>query len=471
MLSVRFKIIFTLVLFFVIGMGAIFVFFYYTKPSTRATSVAANLLIDVNKITGPLPTNWKALSQGGEESGVQMLGAVTEQITELSPRYVRIDHIYDFYNVLSRENNTLIFNWENLDKTICDIYKSNSKPFLVLGYMPEILSGDKTLVGLPRDWNEWAHVVQKTIERYSGTNTRLCAGTVYGEQLNNIYYEVWNEPDLETFGAWKLYGTEKDYKLLYNYSVQGANRSQNIYQYYIGGPVTTALYRNWIQGFLSYATSNRLRVDFISWHHYTTNPDDYTDDVDKLNSWLSDPVYLQYRDLPKIITEWGYDPSPNPISETDGGAAYTIASIKNLINKELEMAFSFEIKDGPTHPGWGILNYSGTKKPRFYALRLLNKLFGHQLVVDGEGSFVRAAASIDRGKITSLIVNYDPLDKNTELVPLTFINLTHDKYTLTIHYTQGEPVIFRNIDAIDGKIQRSILMKPNMVLVVEIQAE
>ncbi len=456
------KIIIILFIITLLILSPIF-FLRYFKSFSKAIDVKANLIIDTKKITGPVFPNWKAIAQGGEEPGVRMFQNVLPQMTELQTRYIRLDHLYDFYNVVSRDGGNLKFNWENLDATVCDILSVGAKPFFSLTYMPTVISTDGTVIGRPKDWDEWATVVQKTIERYSGKNSQLCGGKFTG--VENIYYEVWNEPDLESFGHW----SKSEYLTLYNYSSQGASLAQNTFPFMLGGPATTALYENWVKTFVNYVDSNNLKLDFISWHHYTVNPEDYTNDLIQLESWLYD-YPPKYKNITKIVSEWGYDSSYNPIAETDDGAAYTIASIRNLMNKGLEMAFSFEVKDGPT-PRWGVLSYTGEKKPRFYALRFLNLLQGLQLQVVGEGTYIKAISSFypPTGKISLVLVNYDKDQKNNELVPITFINITDGNYQMILTYTNGQTVTFKDLVVTGGQLQRSILMRPNMVMGLELQ--
>jgi hypothetical protein len=311
----------------------------------RASQKPANLLIDAGVVTGPLPHTWAALAQGGEESGVRMLGNVIPQVNALSPRYIRIDHIYDFYDVVSRDQSGGVrFSWSNLDATVCDIMATGARPFFSLGYMPPEMSVDGSLISQPRDWNEWSLLVQKTIERYSGVNSTMCGGA-YRDLQTDIYYEVWNEPDLEQFGKWSLYGGEKDYKVLYHRSSIGADRARNVHRFFMGGPATTLPYRNWLQKFLEYADRENLRVDFLSWHHYSRDPDRFGKDVLDVRSWLNDPKYDKYRDLPLVLSEWGYDSEPNPVAHTNLAAAHAVVSILNLAGEKLEYAFMFEIKD------------------------------------------------------------------------------------------------------------------------------
>jgi hypothetical protein len=448
------------------------ILFYSFQYFSRAASIKANIVVDVTKTSGPFPDRWKALAQGGEESGVRMLENVVSQVSGLYPKYIRLDHIYDFYEVVSRDSsNNLSFNFSKLDQTVCDIYHTGAKPFFSLGYMPPTMSDDGSLIGKPKNWHEWTFLVQKTVEHYSSRETVLPCGALEDFWKTDIYYEVWNEPDLESFGKWK-YAGEKSYNDLYFYSVKGANQAQNILPYKIGGPVTTALYKNWIQKFLDFVNTNNLKIDFLSWHHYSKKTDDYVQDIINLNKWLSEsPEYDKYQNLPKIISEWGYDSEKNPIADTEIGAAHTVASLRNLINARLEMSFLFEVKDGPS-PSWGILTYDGKEKPRYQALKLLNSLEGNQLMVDGEGSNVSAIASINEEKIVLILTNYDESGHAYEAVPVVFKNLIGVNYNLTKKYLDGRSETVSNLQPVNSELrlegEKAIIMQPNTIVALEL---
>src|SRR3989344_6539393 len=98
------------------------------KYRSKAGGALSQIYIDTAKTTGPIAQTWRALAQGGEEKGVRMLSNVIGQITELSPRYIRIDHIYYFYDVASRNPvGSINLNFRNLDQTVCDILRTNAK--------------------------------------------------------------------------------------------------------------------------------------------------------------------------------------------------------------------------------------------------------------------------------------------------------------------------------------------------------
>lgn len=437
-----------------------------TSKKIKADNHRLEIIIDYDSITGPVPLNWRALAQGGEEKGVRMLGNVTSKIAALAPRYVRIDHIYDYYDVAtSNRQGGYDLNWDKLDDTVCDIYRAGAKPFFVLGYMPEALSGKTDLISAPKTWDMWSFIVQKTIERYSGKDTRLC-GQVTGEFMNNIYYEVWNEPDLESFGKWSHYGGSKSYLDMYYYSSQGALNAQNVNKFFLGGPANTALYKNWITNLLDHVDSHNLRLDFISWHHYSKNPNDYTQDMVNINSWLTGK-YEKYASLPKIISEWGYDSDPNPVSETSLGAAHTFVSIRNLVEQKLEMAFAFEIKDGPS-PRWGILSYTGEEKPRYKILKLLNIIDGHLLNVMGENDNIKVLSSRKLDNMSFVVGNYDPSNQNAYLIPIKVSNVTNGTYTVRLSDI-NRLVNEQEITVSNGQYSTEIYLQPNEIVGVEIE--
>src|SRR3990167_153281 len=84
-----------LLLLLIVTIVAVPVFFYSFQYFSRAATVKANIVIDVNKTSGKFPDRWKALAQGGEESGVRMLENVVSKVSGLYPKYIRLDHIYD----------------------------------------------------------------------------------------------------------------------------------------------------------------------------------------------------------------------------------------------------------------------------------------------------------------------------------------------------------------------------------------
>jgi len=390
----------------------------------RASGVSANLVVDYAGVLGQLPTPWRNLAQGGEEPK-PMLGNVISEVKNLKPEYIRLDHIYDAYKVVSKNGGQLSYDWSGLDKAVDEVIATGAKPFLSLSYMPPaISSGD--IIALPNDWNDWSNVIQATIEHFSGRNNR---------NMSNVIYEVWNEPDL--YGDWKSWvgvdgvsvnGT-KNYLTMYEYAARGAARAANTNTYEFGGPAITALYNDWLTRMINFVDKKNLRMDFFSWHRYATDVTQFENDVNAAREVASRVPALV--NLKFYITEWGHNSNVDPGYDSAFGAIHTLAASRVMMAKA-QRAFVFEIKDGPGTQKlwgrWGLLTHEnfGTpeEKPRYKALTFLNDLGQFRISLAGEGSWIKGIASTDtNGNIRLMVVNYDSASTHSEAVPISFDNL------------------------------------------------
>lgn len=402
---------------------AIPMFLYAVSEVTRffgkAGGVKADIVVDAGATYGVVSGPWRNLAQGGEEKG-RMLAPVLDKVRTLFPDYIRIDHIYDSYDVVSRDGSSLSFNWSKLDETISDILAAGAKPFIVISYFPPAISrGD--IVDYPVSWSDWELTVQKTVEHISGRDSLNISG---------VYYEVWNEPDL--FGKFKM-GRDKNYLDLYLHTAVGAGKAQNTQAYKLGGPATTSLYRAWFDGLLNFIQQNKLRLDFYSWHKYSKNIEDFEKDILNAQTWLTN--YPQLANLELVISEWGHNSENDKGYDNYFGAIHTLA-VSTAMVPEVAKGFVFEIKDGPGATKywgrWGLITHENfgpaSVKPRYRAIEFLNNMSGARLNVAGQGSFVKSFASKVGDNVKTIVVNYDPSGKHFEEVPITFVNLPSQKF-------------------------------------------
>lgn len=395
---------------------------------SRASGEPANLQVDVLNVVGTTPRPWRHLAQGGEEAAWR-IEPIAGQVRALKPEYIRIDHIYDFYEIVQGTPGNLQFDFSKFDVILNDIEATGATPYIALSYMPPaISSGD--IVATPQNWADWQLTVQKTIEHVSGTRN-----------TPNVYYEVWNEPDL--FGGYKYYG-DKNYLTMYTYAAQGAQNARVRQNFKIGGPAITALYKNWFDALLTHAARNNLRLDFFSWHRYSYSIDQYRQDMTEARTWLQ--RYPGYENIELHITEWGHDSNNHAGYDTRFGAAHTVAGAIEMMGI-VDKAFVFEIQDGKDPEGkpawgrWGMLqhqSFGSTPKPRYRALQMIDRLGNLQLQVLGKGTWVKAAAALNNeGHPQVIIANYDQNGRNTENVPLTFTNIIPGEYTITKEFLSG----------------------------------
>jgi len=419
-----------------------------TRLFPKAREKKANIIVDPLINQGSLIPIWQALAQGGE--GKYPFENVLPGLTVLKPKYIRIDHIYDFYNVVQKENNQLKFSWEELDKLVNQILTTGALPFFSLSYMPPTIAKNGEVTNPPEKWQDWTIIVKETVQRYSGKDQK---------NLSGVIYEVWNEPDL--FGGWRI-GGKKDYRLLYKYAVLGAVQSKNTNPFKIGGPAITAPYKNWVDGFLSFVSKNNLRIDFYSWHRYSLQPEKFLDDINRVDTWLFKNGGLS---LEKYLTEWGPISEVSPINDSNFAAAHTVATISQLLQR-LDLAFTFEIKGK-----WGLLYEEGNftkKSSRYYALDLLNKMTGARISLKGENKWITGFATKEKGAIKVVLANLDFKNQHYETFPLTIINLEKGNY-LCQKTLLGKSEDSYSKRITNNTLKEEISLSPNDVLLIELK--
>lgn len=426
---------------------------------SRANAEPANIVVDTNAVLGPLPRPWRHLAQGGEDHAWRLQPLVA-QVKAIHPEYIRIDHVYDFYDIVQGSPGNLTFNFSKLDSLIDDILATGAKPYISLSYMPSsVATGD--IVSPPQRYEDWQLMVQRTVEHISGRRG-----------IQDVYYEVWNEPDL--FGGWK-YGGERNYLTLYEYAARGAQNARDVKAFKIGGPATTALYKNWFDALAKHAIQKNLRLDFISWHRYDTNINRYRQDMQEVQTWIEN--YPQLRPTIEFhITEWGHDSKNHTGYDTSYGAAHTAAGSIEMIGL-INRAFIFEIQDGKDPEGkpnwgrWGLFthrDHGAQPKPRYRALTIMELLGPERVQLLGKGTFVKAlAAKVNDITFQVLLANFDPRGTNVEVVPVTFQNLQPGKYQVSKIFLNKQKEV-TEVDVPESTLQLTVQMGVSEVALVQI---
>lgn len=429
---------------------------------SSASVIPANIVVDVQKSQATLSRPWEGLSQGGEQDypgKLVSLAPTTEKIKNLKARYIRIDHVLE-----EPFNNTVV-------ERVKEITDSGATPIISLSYFPRDVASSQ--IGTPTNYQAWRVKVKNLVETVSGKSNL---------NLQNVYYEVWNEPDGENFGDFDI-GRGKDYFTLYKESLAGAESAVDVNPFKIGGPALADLrrcedglifvcQRFWLDEFLNLVNSTTTRLDFISWHRYSTKVDDYKEDVNFINS-----LYTKYSSLPKaekIITEWGSVPERSPIHNTNYDAAHLVAAARTFIG-HVNMATKFEVRDGPDSgdKGWGILYHNGAEKPAYKAMKMLGNLRSERLLISGEGTYVTGIASRDSAGVTLIFSNFDRSGTHAELVPIRVVNLTPGSYRVTKTVLNGRDMLGKtevtNSTYVKGFFKTDETMLPNSIVLYDFQ--
>ena len=135
---------------------------------------------------------------------------------ELGFRHVRFHALLtdDIGTLISHQEKPL-YSFFNADRIWDFLLSIGMRPFVELGFMPEMLaSGHETVfhfrgnVTPPADYDAWATLIRKLVghwvERYGIAEVR------------QWFFEVWNEPNLPAFWT----GTQDDYFTLYRHTAQ-----------------------------------------------------------------------------------------------------------------------------------------------------------------------------------------------------------------------------------------------------------
>lgn len=303
------------------------------------------------------------LSQGGESEDPGFFDNIRATGGALGPGLVRLDNIYNFYHVVSRNpDGSLKFSWNELDAEIDSVRAMGKEPLLCLSYMPELMSvnGDSRVMR-PANYNDWAALVQATVQHLN-----------VERKLGIKYFEVWNEPD-----QWSFWQDSFDnYLQLYDVTAQAITSVDPTAR--VGGPAVSRFSPEHLQAFLSHeaALGPQARVDFVSWHAYGQSPEELAAQIRQARALVAQ--YPQFN--PELfITEFNVsqggsgDTSANGRTDTAEGAIALLAAIESMQRERLDRAFLFELKDGlgpKDYWGrWGILTNNGQPKPIYWALK------------------------------------------------------------------------------------------------------
>ncbi len=349
---------------------------------------------------------------GGRVIGAELGEALAIAHRELGVTHVRAHAILgDDLGTYREVDGRPIHDFAGIDR-VYDLLRSlGLRPVVELGFMPRDLARDpettvfgyRAIISPPKDWRRWsaliADLTSHLVDRYGLDEVRTWS------------FEVWNEPNLEVFWG----GSQEEYFRLYDETAR-AVRSVDP-QLVVGGPSTAAA--AWVDDLLRHVQESGAPLDFVSTHVYGNAPMDFRATLERYGR----------SDAQICWTEWG--PTPTHFKGVgDGvlGAGFLLRGMASAMGRIQALSHwvasdHFEELGRPPallHGGFGLLSVGNLRKPRFWALRLLEELGDdeHEVSVggDGAGGMVQAlaasttasrgdAASSARGTLSVLIWN------------------------------------------------------------------
>ncbi len=408
------------------------------NPAGEAKLPAVCITVDATKTSGHF-TPLTDLAQGGIASVATpaFWESVVPIINHLGTSFVRIDHVFDdsYYGVLRRKpDGSLGYDWRRLDAILSEIEKTRARPFFCLSYMPAALSRNGSGRQPPKKLEEWEN---------------LCRGLV--EHLkerfhwSGLYYEIWNEPDIQAF--WQ--GSQGDYFDLYRATAATIKDIDPTAR--VGGPAVSNAVGTWLGAFLQFVKSRHLPLDFVSWHLYSQDPASYAYEAKYVKQLLSKLHFPE--NVEQLLTEWNASGTTDFANDAYYNAGRTAAVLSVLQAGNMAGAFFFMPKEafGPRelYGGLGLVTANDSPKPSYDCLYAFNRMRnGEKLKISSTDGDVGAFGVMSDGTLKMLLWNYSgrqpfgrPRKINIRLnlagTPLSSGTIDQSEYLIDSRHSRG----------------------------------
>jgi xylan 1,4-beta-xylosidase len=381
----------------------------------RTGEATVTVDVDAASDVGPVERPWRPIigsehlalllrgaGPGGHDVGDELAEAFRIVRAELGVEMVRAHAIFhDSLGVYRERDGQPIHDFERIDAALDRLQETGLRPVVELSFMPHDLASDpertvfdyRGIISPPNDPDRWsglvADFVRHLMERFGRDEVRTWA------------FEVWNEPNLRVFWS----ADESAYFDLYDSTVRAVRSVDASLR--VGGPATAAV--GWVDDLLAHAAEANVPLDFISTHTYGLPPLDLR------------PITARFdrSDLPLWWTEWGVSPTHGaPINDSVWAAPLVCRGMRSAAGRLESLAYwvasdHFVELGEPQrlfHGGFGLLTLGNLRKPRFWAIRVLELLGSRELRAtirgDGAGGIVEAWATKDEtGRVAIALWN------------------------------------------------------------------
>jgi xylan 1,4-beta-xylosidase len=364
--------------------------------------------VDASADVGPLERPWRpcigsehlALMLDGPGPGEYVVGDDLAEAFRIVRRELGVEMVrahailHDRLGVYREDEGRPVHDFGRVDAALDRLLETGLRPIVELSFVPRDLASDPSstvfdyrgIISPPRDLDLWRQLVEglvrHLVERYGP------------DEVRRWLFEVWNEANLQVFWT----GSEADYFALYDASVAAVKAVDPALR--VGGPATSAV--GWVDDLLDHARRNDVPIDFVSTHTYGAPPLDLR------------PILRRFDrpELPLWWTEWGVSPTHGaPVNDSVWGAPLVARGMRSAAGRLHSLAYwvasdQFVELGAPErlfHGGFGLLTVGNLRKPRFWALWILEQLGEREIAShldgDGAGSLVEAWASRSDGRV------------------------------------------------------------------------
>jgi xylan 1,4-beta-xylosidase len=414
-----------------------------------AAGAAVDISVDAGHVVGRVARPWRPIvgsehlalllrgpGPGGRDVGGELSDAFRIVRRELGVQAVRAHAILDDSLAVYRDAaKGPSHDFSKVDEVMDRLLETGLRPIVELSFMPRDLASDPeatvfgygAIISPPRDYDRWSALVRDLVAHLAERHGR--------DEVRHWAFEVWNEPNLGLFWS----AAESDYFRLYEASARAVKSVDPSFR--VGGPATAAA--GWIDDLLEFCRAGDVPLDFVSTHTYGMPPLDLR------------PITARFHraDLPLWWTEWGVSSRHGALINDGVWAAPLVArGMRSAAGRLDALAYwvasdhFVELGEAPAlfHGGFGLLTIGNLRKPRFWAIAMLERLGEDELASriqgDGAGSLVEVWASSDPDGRVAIAVWNGTLDQSkaatrklARVVTLKVRGLTHGTYELRHH--------------------------------------
>lgn len=329
------------------------------------------------------------------------------------PYSIDITHVFPRFE--ADPEDAASYDFPCTDESILVPLEAGTKTFYRLG---QTIEHQVTKHGTipPKDFKKWAVICEHIIRHYN-------EGWADGFNLGIEYWEIWNEPDLDSDDSknkrtWG--GTRAQFFDLYETAAKHLKR--NFPNLKIGGPAIAGN-EGWADDFLKEMKRRNAPLDFFSWHIYCTEPKQMIEKAERIRSLLDNNGYSHAE---SILNEWNYikgweDEYVYSIEAINShkGAAFAMACISEAQKADIDMLMYYDTRPSIFCGAFDF--YTCRPKKGYYPLYWYGMFYDMEAEVRCENKIdnIYTLCGVDKGGKSLAVITYYSDDDSAESVSLS----------------------------------------------------
>lgn len=260
----------------------------------------------------------------------------------------------------------------------------------------------------PADFRKWAVICEHIIRHYN-------YGWADGFKLDIEYWEIWNEPDLdsdESLNKRCWGGTKAEFFEFYE--IASKHLKAEFPELKIGGPAL-AYNEEWAEDFIIRAKDRNIPLDFFSWHIYSDTPSPIIQRAERFRKMLNK---YGFTNTESILNEWNYvkgweEEFLYSIETINGikGASFVMAVISEAQKSDIDLLMYYDTRPSVFNGVFDFYTYRPLKG--YYPLYWYGMFYDLEAEIRSNETIenIYTLAGIDKNnKITAVITYYSDDD-------------------------------------------------------------